>query len=847
MWRGGRRGGYRGRGRFGRGNKNSNTQQVHEQENSPQYQGNADPISQSNGDDDDGSRRESERIFSGLLDRYWPRETIAGDDRRCDLIQSLIEFLRAPSSEKFVSDLVKIKSKSSLSSIAIPLDWKDIVLSVPNLEEAMLHAPSDAILCLRVAFHHILKSYIDEERYKKLDSVQIRLFNYYTPAHQKSVFESVGSIKADRVGKLVTLRGTVNKISPIQALYISMDFVCMRCKNTTSMRFEDGIFTPLSVCGTGYCQSRYLKANPRSAKCIDWQKIHVQPFQSDHKGGGQDAGAGAPSNLVEIELIQDLVDSCSPGDVVSITGIVKVSPSDSQGGRSRPDPKRTRLFLPYIQAVSLRRADAFNGESDASMLVAIPRNISFLPGAMPGFTAKDLSFIKAYVSRCRGRSLEVLVGSLAPDIFGLASIKAGLVLSLFGGRHGFEDADESKGSTFRVRGDIHVLLVGDPGLGKSRLLQSVSDAAPRGVYVCGPNASAAGLTLSVSKTAGEFSLEAGALVTADRGVCCVDEFDKISSEHSALLGALEQQEVSIAKAGLVASLPARTTIVAAANPVGGHYNKRLSLTQNLKLSPAMLSRFDLVFLMLDKPSEDNDKRLAGHIMKGSLSSEVSQKFTQSYDNGSDSGSQRTATRESLHARLRKGVGKKDVLPLQLVKKLVAYARQYVHPKLSEEAKKIIKDFYLKIRQRAAGDVSSPTVTHRLLESIIRISEARARVELREQVSADDALDAIEVIEETITGSLCDGPDTIIFDNANQSRKGGRTGGRFQQERDRYMRAIQRFCQKQNSKKIPVNDLFTIADGIELAIEDTRGFITYLNEMGDLLKTGTGMYQFHGKI
>lgn len=841
MRRGGRRGGYRGRGRFGRGNKNSNTQQIlqeqGQEENSSPSQGG--PPSQTNGS-------KIERVFSGLVDRYWPRETIAGDDRRCDLIQSLIGFLSARSSERFVSDLVTIKAKSSLTSIAIPLDWKEIGLCVPNLEEAMLHAPSDAILCLCVAFHHILKSYIDEERYNKLDSVQIRLYNYSNLAQQKSVFESVGSIKADRVGKLVTLRGTVNKISPIQALYTSMGFVCMRCKNTTSMRFEDGVFTPLSVCGTGYCQSRYLKANPRSATCVDWQKIHVQPFQSEHKVGVQDTAAGMPSNLVEIELIQDLVDSCSPGDVVSITGIVKVSPSDSPGGRNRPDPKRTRLFLPYIQALSLRRADALNGESDASMLVAIPRNISFLPASMPGFTAKDLSFIKAYVSRCRGRSLEVLVASLAPDIFGLTSIKAGLVLSLFGGLHGFEDADESTRSAFRVRGDIHVLLVGDPGLGKSRLLQSVSDAAPRGVYVCGPNASAAGLTLSVSKTAGEFSLEAGALVTADRGVCCVDEFDKIASEHSALLGALEQQEVSIAKAGLVASLPARTTIVAAANPVGGHYNKRLSLTQNLKLSPAMLSRFDLVFLMLDKPSEDNDKRLAGHIMKGSLSSEVSQKFTQKWDDGSDSGSQRTASRESLHARLKRGVGQKDILPLQLVKKLVAYARQYVHPKLSEEAKQIIKDFYLKIRQRAAGDVSSPTVTHRLLESIVRISEARARVELREQVSADDALDAIEVIEETITGSLCDGPDTIIFDNTNQPRKGGRTAGRFQQERDRYMRAIQRFCQKQNSKEVPINELFIIADDIELAIEDTRGFISYLNEMGDLLKTGTG-YQFPGKI
>ncbi len=733
----------------------------------------------------------------------------------------------------------------TMHSISIPVDWKDVSSCVGVFEEAMLHAPSQALACLEIALHDVIrhqKALDHVPRTDCIDVVRVRLHSYGSVSDMNVFEATVGSINADKVGKIVTIRGTVTKASPVKAIYTSMNFVCAKCQSSGVVRFEDGIYAPPMVCPSGACAGRNFKADPKESQCQDWQQIHIQPFQTDKKSYELETSA----SLVQIELTHDLVESCVPGDVVTATGIVKVLDAGDK------QQQRNRLFLPYVSAISIRRADDLAGSGrDSDKIVAVPRGVSFLPPAMPGFTARDISFIQKYVARCRGRSLEVLVSSIAPSIFGMNTIKAGLVLSLFGGIHGSGESKSTgmpaaaspASSKFHVRGDVHCLLVGDPGLGKSRLLKAIAVAAPRGVYVCGPSASAAGLTLSVSKSDGEFSLEAGAIVAADRGICCVDEFDKLASEHTSLLGVMEQQEVTIAKAGLVASLPARTTIVAAANPVEGHYNKSLSLSQNLKMSPALFSRFDMVFLMLDKPSKMADKKLASHIIgdkdlddgDGGNMNMMTQAFMTQHN------VQQTSLRRRLaDACKRCSTNPSEVLPPPLIKKLVAYARQYVHPKLSEEAKGIIKDFYLQLRQRAAGDASSPAVTHRLLESLIRISEARARVELREIVTGGDALDAIEIVKETVNGSLCEGPDTIIFDSAKTKKAGGGRG-RFNQERDRFMSAVRRHCQNRGTKEIMIHDLFTIADNIELNVDDTVGFVDFLVEMCFFLRKPNGLF------
>lgn len=253
-------------------------------------------------------------------------------------------------------------------------------------------------------------------------------------------------------------------------------------------------------------------------------------------------------------------------------------------GKRLGDAKRQCLFVPYVEALSVVSHGKENngagpqagGTPPADASVIQPEGVSYLPPNMPGFSHLDLQFIRTFTATCEGDQLRQLLHSLCPGICGMELVKAGLLLALFGGlRKGAEGA--GKDSSVPVRGDIHVLIVGDPGLGKSQLLQAAAGAAPRGVYVCGSSTSAAGLTVSVAREGGEFFFDAGAVVLADRGVCCVDEFDKAAGEHAALLGAMEQQEVSVAKAGLVAALPARTTILAASNPVDGQYNRGKTL------------------------------------------------------------------------------------------------------------------------------------------------------------------------------------------------------------------------------------------------------------------------------
>uniref|UniRef100_A0A8C9Z2Z1 DNA helicase MCM8 n=1 Tax=Sander lucioperca TaxID=283035 RepID=A0A8C9Z2Z1_SANLU len=256
-------------------------------------------------------------------------------------------------------------------------------------------------------------------------------------------------------------------------------------------------------------------------------------------------------------------------------------------------------------------------------------------------------------------------------------------------------------------------------------LIAVCNVAPRGIYVCGNSTSTTGLTVSLSRDAGtgDFALEAGALVLADQGLCCIDEFDKLGNQQQALLEAMEQQSVSLAKAGIVSSLPARTSVVAAANPIGGHYNRGKTVSENLKMGSALLSRFDVVFLLLDIPDESHDRHLSEHVManragKGRTSSAIVTRANSDLETSillehSDM---------PLSERLQIPAGETvDPIPVCLLRKYISYARQYVHPSLSPEAAKILQDFYLSLRSQAHSADSTP-ITTRQLESLIRLTE-----------------------------------------------------------------------------------------------------------------------------
>lgn len=356
------------------------------------------------------------------------------------------------------------------------------------------------------------------------------------------------------------------------------------------------------------------------------------------------------------------------------------------------------------------------------------------------FTIEEREIIRGIATS--KNPFKLLVDSLCPDIFGHEVIKAGLLLALFRGRE--------NGVT---RSNPHILIVGDPGLGKSQMLSAVAGVAPRSVFVGANTSTAAGLTATLHQEGGpgEYALEAGALVLADQGCCCIDEFDKLT-EHRVLLDVMEQQVVNVAKAGVVCSLPARTSILAAANPVGGHYNHEKTISQNIKLDEALLSRFDLIFVLLDRPDQEIDRYLSEQILsKISATAKTAQKSQ--FSNAKTLVSQITQTGESLHSSAflrnlsKKQTNHSDLLSPQLLRKYISYAQRFISPKLSTEAGQVLKEFYLSCRQNKNNFNPTDTlpVTIRQLESAIRLCEARAKAELRLIVTKEDAEDVVSIM------------------------------------------------------------------------------------------------------
>ncbi|RVE46463.1 hypothetical protein evm_008873 [Chilo suppressalis] len=470
------------------------------------------------------------------------------------------------------------------------------------------------------------------------------------------------------------------------------------------------------VCPSCRGGSRYdpLQSSPFTST-TDWQVAKIQEIQSQ-------GISGTIPRSVEIELQGDLVGTACPGDVLSVTGIVQVR-GESKGGE---DGKRAaRLLQLYIEAVSIHSQ----------------RNLS---NPTLSFTLKDYYAIQEI--HASENVFRLLVHSLCPTIFGHEAVKAGLILGLVGGTE-LENGPRS---------NPHVLIVGDPGLGKSQLLQAAAHAAPRGVYVCGASASAGGLTVALGReSGGDFALEAGALVLADKGVCCVDELDKMTAHHSSLLEAMEQRRVSVAKAGVVCSLSARATVLAAANPAGGSYNRAKTVAENLKINSALLSRFDLVFILLDQPDEKIDAMLSEHVL--ALHSGQKAKRIKITDANSSIITSQNDSESSLSERLRLKPNESiDTLPLVLLRKYIAYARRYVHPKLSTEAANVLQNFYLELRHNHQSNSQDGTpITTRQLEACIRLTQARARVDLREEANANDANDVISLVKHSLMDTFSD--------------------------------------------------------------------------------------------
>lgn len=336
---------------------------------------------------------------------------------------------------------------------------------------------------------------------------------------------------------------------------------------------------------------------------------------------------------------------------------------------------------------------------------------------MRTITDKDATKIKEVAQR--SDLYELLARSIAPSIYELEDVKKGILLQLFGGAN----KTFSKGG--RYRGDINILLCGDPSTSKSQILQYVHKIAPRGVYTSGKGSSAVGLTAYITRDVDtkQLVLESGALVLSDGGVCCIDEFDKMSdSTRSVLHEVMEQQTISIAKAGIITTLNARASILASANPIGSRYNPNLPVTENIDLPPPLLSRFDLVYLVLDKVDENTDRELAQHLTNLYIEDKPDH------------------------------VSVDDVLPVEFLTAYINYAKEIIKPVITERAKTELVRAYVgmrKIGDDSRSDEKRITATTRQLESMIRLSEAHAKMRLSSEVELVDVQEAVRLIRSAI--------------------------------------------------------------------------------------------------
>ncbi|XP_057704442.1 DNA helicase MCM8 [Corythoichthys intestinalis] len=736
--------------------------------------------------------------------------------------------------EKYFASKIHLYDKDEIERLgSVLVDYADLTINesvlaeLPGLTTELKTQPEVILNCLGLAIHQVLTVDLEKQAAElpgdelpvavpiiHIPHISARLYNYepLTPLR---------TLRASVFGCLVCVRGTVVRVSNIRPQCTRLAFQCMTCSSTLSLPLQHGKYATPTKCIRPECRSHAFSAKRRSplTHTVDWQIIKVQELVC-----GEQREAGRIPRTVECHLTADLCDSCVPGDTVTVTGIVRVT----NDGTTRWN-KDQSMFLLYIEATSVSNTKGQQSKSGgAGLSGGSPENGC----GGEEFTLKELYAIQEIQSQ--PDLLKLIVHSLCPAIYGHLLVKAALVLVLFGGRQ-----KHTGKNSVPVRGDPHVLMVGDPGLGKSQMLQAMCNVAPRGIYVCGNSTSTAGLTVSLYRDpgSGDYAVEAGALVLADQGLCCIDEFDKLGNQQQALLEAMEQQSVSLAKAGIVSSLPARTSVIAAANPIGGHYNRNKTVSENLKMGSPLLSRFDVIFLLLDIPDESHDRCLSEHVMANRAGRASSGVFAMNSKDDAETSILLEHSSLPLSVRLQIPEGEiTNLIPACLLRKYISYARHYVHPTLSPEAAQTLQDFYLSLRSQSRAADTTP-ITTRQLESLIRLTEARARLELSETATKSHAEDVVEIMKHSLVDTYSDDLGNLDFQRSQQGRGMSQRGAA-----KRLITALHAHAQQTNEKQFTLQTIRSLAERLNIKVLDFEGLVSSLNEQGFLLKKGAKLYQ-----
>lgn len=592
-------------------------------------------------------------------------------------VQIFQEFLE----KYYQKELTEVIAKGKKS---IKINFKDIAEYNIEIADELLEEPDEIIKIGELAISKMNLS-------QKKNKIKTRFYNL-----PKTNQIPIRNIRTEHLEKLIQVEATVRQKADVQPQATSAKFECPSCGNIIKIIQTEEKFKEPAQCGCG----RKGQFKIISKELIDIQKIVIEePLENIH-GGEQPKRFKV---LLKRDLVSPMTEKkTNPGSKIIVTGIVKTIPITLRSGS---------------------KSTEYDVMIEGNNVESVEEEFSTLQ-----ITEEEEKQFKEFANK--NNPLKKILESFAPTIYGYNRVKEALLLQLMGGIR------KSRSDGVTTRGDMHILLIGDPGAAKSQLLKRVSVIAPKARFVSGKGASGAGLTAAVVKDEflGGWALEAGALALGNKGIAAIDELDKMTEEdRSAMHEALEQQTITISKANIQATLKSETTVLAAANPKYGRFDPYDSIAKQINMPPALISRFDLIFPIRDVPNKEDDEKISRFILEQ-----------------------------------HKNVKKADDVELEttFIKKYIAYAKQNISPVITRECLNKIQEYYVKVRSHSYNKdekkATSIAITPRQLEALIRIAEASARIRLSETADERDAKIAIELLHHTLSQISMD-PDTGKLD------------------------------------------------------------------------------------